>query len=67
MGGITLDNLDQVGDEISPPLIGCLDITPGGNHRFIVRLDPVVTASGKPQAKQGKQHPINNTFHCISS
>ena len=47
MGGVALDRLDQIGDQVGPALILVLDLAPGGFGMFLPGRDLVHAAAGK--------------------
>ena len=54
--GIALDGLDQVRDQIGPPLILVLYLGPAGIHFFLQRRNGVDAAAGQQHQEEEEQH-----------
>src|SRR2546428_14175120 len=63
VGRIALDDIDQVRDQIGPPLILVEDLAPRSVRLFVEPLDVVIAASGCDQ----KRHDQQRHRHVMSS
>src|SRR6185369_1519862 len=63
---VPLYHLNKVGYQVSPPLVGGFDITPGGKNRFLGRLHAVVAAAAEQAKAHEREYQNYKSLHTSS-